>query len=1392
MDHSGDIKTATPDAVTVSAAPKYNVDVKRASDQYISTISNYDFSTGNDKAQDKTAGRVYGKLQAYGMSLQLRGENKIKGLKGIELPKGPISFTVDFSAAYRDEKGVSHPVAKPLVWTFDDEQYRSNKPDGREVESYTRYTFAAVTQPRNGHNPLPLRASPKTGTIDTWNGGSWSIEPLTDGKFKITVKDYVINPFWFPNTNLGTSNITSPTYFNPETGVQDVGIFSTGSVYVVVPFGAGSKDSPDYYPNKYGKGSLRTTVAIADFAATGLSGQAVTNTAQINKNDDRVDATVPMSVVGSYRNAVKYSGGNRNSSVVSDVNNIPNGIGYLTGEDALPLGGNFSIRFGGTNSPFGDGTQALHAANFLMKFDNKGMDIDQSTPPTRTGDSYLRNLDSTILYAAKPDGSGWSSDDEINAAREENLVYYKSLDELRAAGKVNVGVLVEYRLKQPKVDKFSAQQVHNTVWMKAKTDPALAGKTYMVTEVTNLWRQDKYEAVLRAHGGKFPSRADMQPGQSLTADPATRPEVYNNTDGTPYVKGAYDASGYRPGSGQEPYKGDTLLLVAYASSVTKRIAQLDDSGQAKKIYDLDANQFTVDYEIRPSMDVKEGVAWTTPTTMIITDTLPRGMAYEPGSSHYGGTYKLSAKPGRQGQVAGGESLEPHITMNQDGTTTLTWVIADVPVKKVLPSIFFSAKMDGATKANVQFVNKVSIATTEDMRSPHIQNGNLSEVAHSTSRTSDIAVLKASDQAAYDPGRPIKYTMSYINNGGREEPAPVMMDTLPQNGDAAGSRFAGTYKVSGVKVVPPAGQSMTAYQVWYTTDANVKDKISVDYTDAGIKSGSENGTTWRQLQLAADGQVALPAETPTAIVLLGSLPSKKTAELHIELAPQGNTAGDRYVNSASIGGATITRTTPVLKRVLSGTAWHDKNVNGKRDGDEAKLAGVTVTVYDDQGAIATDVNGRQLQTKTNQDGLYKFENLRAGNFKVVFTSGDVTLGDYKVTQKAAAGVDVDHNSDAAPALGDKAEGAAIDGVVMPADQAVLNSVHHVRSMDIGLYRLYKKTHEFQSGTAGKDLPQKVKDLLPASEVNLRDGQAVTPSQPAVSKVPVDDGKWVFEGYAKQTEVVQSSDVNFVGKWVFVGEVAPTKAVKNDKGDVIDAQKAKAGDVLTYVVKYTNKTGEVRTVTIADAVPAHTTYVKDSASLGGVLQGDRMVWTMQNVADDAEVEVSFKVMVNDGVNGVTIENTATVNNGAKDITTNTTTNPVDKLYKKTHEFKSGTAGKELPDDVKDLLPPPVAGAKHGDALMPDQPAKTRVNVPGGAWVFKGYDKQSQTVDNADVQFVGEWVFEPAAPAQPHKPTSTTPPKNIAAVLAETGEANHVAIIGVVMLLGGAAVSMIRRAS
>ena len=81
---------------------------------------------------------------------------------------------------------------------------------------------------------------------------------------------------------------------------------------------------------------------------------------------------------------------------------------------------------------------------------------------------------------------------------------------------------------------------------------------------------------------------------------------------------------------------------------------------------------------------------------------------------------------------------------------------------------------------------------------------------------------------------------------------------------------------------------------------------------------------------------------------------------------------------------------------------------------------------------------------------------------------------------------------------------------------------------------------------------------------------------------------------------------------------------------------------------------------------------------------------------------------------------------------------------YEFQSATPGVSLPDDVLNLTPEDANTYVTNATLSAIAPAKRVVEVPGGTWTFKGYDRESVVADattadsEGNVTFVGVWEF------------------------------------------------------
>ena len=249
------------------------------------------------------------------------------------------------------------------------------------------------------------------------------------------------------------------------------------------------------------------------------------------------------------------------------------------------------------------------------------------------------------------------------------------------------------------------------------------------------------------------------------------------------------------------------------------------------------------------------------------------------------------------------------------------------------------------------------------------------------------------------------------------------------------------------------------------------------------------------------------------------------------------------------------------------------------------------------------------------------------------------------------------------------------------------------------------YEFESATAGKDLPQAVKDLLPTDAAKYVKGAQVNAVQPAQAEVEdaAQDGKWVFKGYEPASPVtVGTEDVKFVGKWEFEAKehnatykfesATAVKDLPQAVKDLLptDAAKYKKGEQVTA-----KQPGQTQ-VTVADGKWEFKGY----EPAGPVTMGDKDVEFVGKWAFEAKQVTKYTVG---------------------------------------YKFESETAGKELPQEVKDLLPKDANEYENGAQVDAKQPAKAEVEVADGKWVFKGYAANQQTVNGSNVEFVGKWAFE-----------------------------------------------------
>ena len=108
-------------------------------------------------------------------------------------------------------------------------------------------------------------------------------------------------------------------------------------------------------------------------------------------------------------------------------------------------------------------------------------------------------------------------------------------------------------------------------------------------------------------------------------------------------------------------------------------------------------------------------------------------------------------------------------------------------------------------------------------------------------------------------------------------------------------------------------------------------------------------------------------------------------------------------TSKVDGTTITNTFTEKTYAIGDYVWVDSNKDGLQDADETALADVKVELFDKEG-------NKVAETKTDEKGLYIFDELESGDYKVKFTLTKEQAEKYEFT-KQNSGDDTTVDSDA---------------------------------------------------------------------------------------------------------------------------------------------------------------------------------------------------------------------------------------------------------------------------------------------------------------------------------------------------------------------------------------------
>lgn len=1063
----------TPKDVTVSAKLNLNVSLKT----YAVGGGVYDFGTGDRTAPNKSLGKVSGRQLHVGAMVSMRWPDRSKGIKGIEVPRGRISYTLHVKNVFRDEdagqtKHAGERKWQPLLWDRLHDGYSSSH--ARAVDSFDHSTwwfpFSTTSGTVNEQNVLDGDVSYDEGTTDD------------DGTtIKVSFDGYDVANYPCRNTR-GDAGDCSTDYMDSTGTVQQVAPLHVDNFVFILPTTRDGKTAAQYY----GKGQTGIVSAYdRSLTADTESGYSLPaskdNSNQTVTNDDSNTFDYLVLLPGRFDQSLYYTScasadcGRQDASTTGRWQDPER----EQGSDRVLAGKSIGIMSSTENNlgTVGDGRVIGY---HLMKWDPTVMTplaaennpskpymvkITTSTWGARysSSDTIDGNWSAPVVWGVRSDGGNFPDDKSQAKASYEDFDWYNTYAEASKHGLVLAATVCDTRVWDSTRTTLG-QRVASGLTLPVRIKDTAVGRTAQITGQVDFWTRAK----LAKTNGLDANSDDIAPWVAFVSKVGRLRyrdfvgkygEADLHRDGKTYVKAMFSEDGaYQGGDTAGTVRGDTLYVVGEQPHVGKSTAQSGDDGiSAKTIYDLDKEQRYVDWVVTASAETQaSSTGGDYVTDYHIKDTLPAGLTYVDGSSYVDGTYAEHDHGQQRGTVTGGRSITPKISRNKDGTTTLEYVVngakADSSTKTQLhftTMIGDASDPDNDAKNNQQYTNHVEIRSKRAMGEPRLMLGQTADYTVRVSRTRATALATRADPLLNDINRPLGFRNMLGNFSKDEKVDPYAVDVMPCKG-LNQSDYHGDYTLTGLTVKAGAGASMDGVKVYFTNDQKWR---NVDAT----KITREQVQQWTEATVnATTGKVTIPDgySKPVAWAFTSpSLPANARYDFSLSIKPTGNKAADSYVNRWADGDNKVDAVTQATERKVNGIAWFDTNHDGIRQDSDRLLADVTVTLVDANGRTVTSVDGKPCTATTDRNGHYEIGSIPAGSgFKLRFTpkTGAAWHGQ-NVTVKNAK--DASEATDSDSDREDDSHGNMVAGVItlkpFPALDEMTSAVYEDPNEDHGM-------------------------------------------------------------------------------------------------------------------------------------------------------------------------------------------------------------------------------------------------------------------------------------------------------------------------------------------------------
>lgn len=670
---------------------------------------------GNGMSAEVQAGYAnyrYGRITCYGITLQLYNHTQdeenlaAKGLKGLSLPVGDITFDLNFTTtAKAGGQTLPSGAYTPILWDYNE-----------NVPANTTYTYSYVDPGRgtlktpndglgNGgrriywdgesRSPYAKGAAPSNYIVyhdGCYYGGDWALTAgdgqkvdvntvanpalvTGDGSdttyhFSVSDYDFDFDKQHFPTRDAGNSG-NVPGY---DTYARS---FSAGCVQVLSVFPRVQQVSEaEIFLNPTVSNLHLTTRAGQELAAQ--PGDDTGYQHEVNKEDNTKSDQIVLYAPGNLTKGSSFNGKYKDRAPYTTADGFLGTDYWTTSYDCSTFAGDdiWIVSYGMISS---GSDYRMRSMNLLQLFDSRALSVRDKPEVYMSWDpAFDTQGTATFLYAADPDyPGGYDTNAEgvltyMNSVREEDLVYSTEMPDEDGYITVNgekmkcVGVLMEIRGCDLLGGKYQYMRVPVKV---APHDEGLVGKTIATVNTFRVWSWDLGEITWAdgqwdASKGKnvlseFPKPTNFYDSNGYSG------ELANRTTGSPpnYVKTEYQdnlqVKGTHAGG---TLSGNSLLILNYKAGINIGVDNKESTGMIS--YNLGDGESVVDYRLK---NIRTEVSdFTSQTGQPLTDltintVLDEGYTGNQRISVSGGSYRI------KGYAVNGESVDSEETSIVIGT-----------------------------------------------------------------------------------------------------------------------------------------------------------------------------------------------------------------------------------------------------------------------------------------------------------------------------------------------------------------------------------------------------------------------------------------------------------------------------------------------------------------------------------------------------------------------------------------------------------------------------------------------------------------------------------------------------------------------------------------------------